>query len=132
MSQSYDGTWDPIAHPIEPGSRALYEAHLRPYTDWPTTAYETLPNGGRQSVEPERYDLIPPESLKALAQVHAEGAAKHGEGNWRLIPVNRHLGRALGHIVNYFMGDRSEPHLAHALCRINMAYALSMEETQGC
>jgi hypothetical protein len=94
-------------------------------------AIETLPGGGKQSVEKARYDLIPSASIQALAEVHAEGAAKHGVGNWESIPVRVHLGRAMGHIVQWLGGNRTEPHLAHALCRVNMAFALS-ERANGC
>lgn len=48
-----------------------------------TEAKATYESNATRSVKSERYDLIPPEILIALAQRFALGASKHGENNWK-------------------------------------------------
>lgn len=63
----------------------------------------------------ERWDLMSPIGLKALARTYAEGAAKRGAANWENgMPVTDLLNHAIGHIYDFLGGDRSEDHLAHA------------------
>lgn len=63
----------------------------------------------------ERWDLMSPVGLKALARTYAEGAAKRGAANWENgMPVTDLLNHAIGHIYDFLGGDRSEDHLAHA------------------
>lgn len=63
----------------------------------------------------ERWDLISPIGLKAVAETCAEGAAKYGDFNWENgMPVHDLLNHALRHQYLFLSGDRSEPHLAHA------------------
>lgn len=63
----------------------------------------------------ERWDLMSPIGLKALARTYAEGAAKRGANNWENgMPVHDLLNHAIGHIYDFLGGDRSEDHLAHA------------------
>lgn len=63
-----------------------------------------------------RYDLIPAEPLKRLAQLYERGAAKYGEHNWsKGIPLSRYLDSAFRHLVNYMEGDREEDHLIAAV-----------------
>lgn len=62
-----------------------------------------------------RYDLIPPISLKRLAQHYENGARKYGDRNWELgQPLSRYLNSALRHLQNILAGDTSEDHLAAA------------------
>lgn len=64
----------------------------------------------------ERYDLISPIALRALAQTYKEGADKYGAMNWeRGFPVSDLLNHAIRHIFKFLEGDRSEPHLPHAM-----------------
>lgn len=63
-----------------------------------------------------RYDLIPPEVLRAVAETYAEGAAKYGVDNWKQgIPRWNLINRIFNHLEQYRMGDTSEPHLAHLI-----------------
>lgn len=63
----------------------------------------------------ERWDLMSPIGLKALARTYAEGAAKRGAANWENgMPVTDLLNHAIGHIYDFLGGDRGEDHLAHA------------------
>ena len=88
---------------------------------------EVVGTGGRQSPSDGRFDLIPTRAVVAMARVVQEGAAKHGEQNWRGIPSRIHVGRALRHLLEYLAGDRSENHLSHAFTRIAMAFELASD-----
>lgn len=80
--------------------------------------------GGSQSLLPYRFDLIDPQAIFALAEVLYQGAERHGEDNWRKIPINDHLNHALAHIYAYMAGDEQDDHLGHAFCRMMFAVAL--------
>lgn len=61
----------------------------------------------------ERYDLIPPEALEALAIHYEKGIGKYSERNWEKgLPLSRHLNSAMRHLQNYLSGDRIEDHLS--------------------
>jgi len=77
--------------------------------------------GGKQSHNPLRFDLIPAKELAEIALILGKGAEKYGENNWQLIPTNDHLSHALSHIYAYLAGDRSDNHLGNAACRLLFA-----------
>lgn len=81
----------------------------------------TNEHGGKQSDTVGRFDLIPGEALVSLAGVYGAGAKKYTENNWHKITEQDHINHALEHLAFYQMGDSSEPHLDHALCRLSMA-----------
>lgn len=81
--------------------------------------------GGKQSYVGVAFHLIPQDALRMVAEVLYVGAAKYGEWNWKLIPIDDHINHALAHINLFMLGDRSEPHLTNAACRI--LFALHME-----
>jgi len=64
--------------------------------------------------------LVPAGAVQVLQDVMEHGERK-GKTGWRKLPVSHHLERAKRHIELYFAGDRSEPHLRHAFCRLMMA-----------
>jgi hypothetical protein len=67
----------------------------------------------------ERYDLISPIGLQALAQTYAEGAQKFGAFNWENgMPACDLLNHAIAHVYMWLGGDRSEDHLGHAAWNI--------------
>lgn len=67
----------------------------------------------------ERWDLISPVGLRALARTYAEGAKKFGANNWENgMPVTDLLNHGIAHIFTWLDGDRSEDHLAHAAWNI--------------
>lgn len=64
----------------------------------------------------ERWDLISPVGLRALARTYAEGARKFGAFNWENgMPVTDLLNHGIAHIFAWLDGDRSEDHLPHAV-----------------
>lgn len=93
--------------------------------DAPTLTNE---HGGKQSLLPYRFDLMDPHALFALAGVLYNGSKRHGEDNWRLIPIRDHLNHLLAHVYAYLAGDTQEEHLEHAFCRAMMAVALARGE----
>lgn len=72
--------------------------------------------------EATRYDLISPIAVAELARTCAEGAAKYDDFNWEKgMPAHDLLNHALRHIFMFLSGDRSEPHLGHAMWNVGAA-----------
>lgn len=82
--------------------------------------------GGKQSKMEYAVGSADPLATLAMAKVQAEGDAKYGKDNWRLIPEGDHLDHALTHIALHRAGDTEEAHLAHALTRLHMAMAVHL------
>jgi hypothetical protein len=80
--------------------------------------------GGKQSALPYRFDLLDARAMFRVAEIHAYGAQKYGENNWRKIGTRDHVNHAIAHMYAYLLGDRSDDHLGHALCRAMFAVAM--------
>ncbi|MBV5334738.1 MAG: hypothetical protein JZU49_02910 [Sulfuricurvum sp.] len=78
-----------------------------------------------------RYGLIPPNVLKAEAQVMTFGAEKYGVDNWRKCDdLSRYIDATMRHVEAYRSGEINDPesgfpHLAHARCC--MAFLMEMD-----
>lgn len=60
-----------------------------------------------------RFDLIPPEGLRRLADLYARGAEKYGDDNWKKgQPYSRAYASLFRHLIQWREGDRSEDHMA--------------------
>lgn len=60
-----------------------------------------------------RYDLIPVEGLKRLADLYARGAKLYNEDNWKKgSSYKRIYASMLRHVYAWRQGDTSEDHLA--------------------
>jgi hypothetical protein len=90
---------------------------------------ETITNeqGGSQSFIEADYESVPAPTLHLLAQCLGFGRRKYGLENWKKIPIEDHLSHAMNHIVQWRMGDRSEPHLVNTLARIVFALTMTVE-----
>jgi hypothetical protein len=60
-----------------------------------------------------------PRALRIVTEVMERGARTHQGEDWRALPAGFHLARARRHL-DLLAGDVSEPHLAHATCRLLM------------
>lgn len=83
-----------------------------------TQKYES---GSVRSADANHLDFtsIPLVGLIAVARTSAEGAEKYGRLNYmKGMPVHDLLNHAMRHQVMHLLGDRSEPHLAHAAWNI--------------
>ena len=76
-----------------------------------------------------RYDLVPTEGLRRLAETYGEGSLKYTDDNWHKGMEDKGLiNHALAHLVQYRTGDQSEDHLAHALW--NLMTTMHFQETR--
>lgn len=76
-----------------------------------------------------RYDLIPPEALRALAEMFEKGALKYGDRNWeRGLPLDTFIDSGMRHLVKLMDGDDDEDHAALAM--INMAMYIATRARQ--
>jgi hypothetical protein len=66
-----------------------------------------------------RVYLYFPIGSRIVEAVMERGARTH-QGDWRALPAGFHLARARRHLDMLAAGDMSEPHLAHAACRLLM------------
>lgn len=70
-----------------------------------------------------RYDLIPGELLKRLAELYARGAEKYGDSNWKLASTEAEMNHfracAWRHFVQWSEGwDTDEDHAAAVMFNI--------------
>lgn len=84
-------------------------------------------NGGRHSKIGMNFMAIPAGAIATVARVLEEGAVSHNDPdgqNWRKIPLETHLNHVYFHLNAYQRGVIGEDHLAHALTRMVMAWAV--------
>jgi hypothetical protein len=84
-----------------------------------------FPSGAKSSEQKPRFDLIPFEALSREAIRMAEGAAAHGENNYRkgagdAAFIRDRVNHLLEHALRYAAGDRSDDHLAAIRCNAAM------------
>jgi hypothetical protein len=63
-----------------------------------------------------RYDLIPLEPMRRLADLYARGTVKYGSRNWEqantIDEIQRFRASAMRHMYQYLAGERDEDHMA--------------------
>ena len=85
--------------------------------------YQTKDSGKRQEFstgmvrdtqdDKPRYDLIPIEPLKRLADLYMRGAIKYTDNNWKKgQPLSRAYASLFRHMIAWRSGDREEDHMA--------------------
>jgi len=95
--------------------------------------YEILDSGDRKaygtgavrdiSTGKGRFDLLPPQAIRALAIHYQKGCEKYGERNWEKgIPVARFIDSALRHAFQFLDGEDDENHLISAIWNLMGAY----------
>lgn len=87
-------------------------------------------NGGKQHKRPYRMQAIPPKAIMEVGKVRYIGFTELGydDLNYKLIPLEDHIGRALTHLYAYLAGDTSNDHLSHAACRVLFALEMDIEK----
>jgi hypothetical protein len=84
--------------------------------------------GVKHDQDKPRFDLLPPEALKAAVEVFSRGALKYGARNWEQgISAGRLFAAVQRHLWAFWAGEDldlewGQPHLAHALCALMMLF----------
>jgi hypothetical protein len=78
-----------------------------------------------------RVCLYFPTALRIVEAVMERGARTHPGEDWRALPAGCHLARARRHLELLAVGDVSEPHLAHAACRLLMELERARDAQRG-
>lgn len=83
------------------------------------------------------YSLIPPETLKALAEVLTFGAQKYAPNNWTLVEngETRYLDALFRHLEAFRSGETHDPdsklhHLSHVLTNVAFLHYLHTKESK--
>jgi hypothetical protein len=95
------------------------------------------PSGFRRDVQEgkPRYDLIPAELLKRLAELYARGSEKYGDDNWRLAngenEMKRFKASAWRHFIDWQNGWNTEEDHASAVVFNIFAYEWHVDKNHG-
>lgn len=86
--------------------------------------------GGKQHERPYRSQALFFKALLAVSNVRYDAVVNKGypDDNYKLIPKEDHIGRALTHIFAYMAGDNSNDHLSHACTRLLMALEEELDD----
>lgn len=89
---------------------------------------ETYDSGATRSVMNVRWDLLPANGIRQLAEVMHLGAEVHGPRNWEKgLSAEVCINHCIDHIFAFQAGDQKENHLAHA--GVNLLMALHSLDT---
>ena len=79
-----------------------------------------------------RFDLLPPQAIRALAIHYQKGCQKYGERNWEKgIPISRYIDSAIRHLFQFLDGLDDENHLISAAWNVLSAYETILRIQQG-
>ena len=89
--------------------------------------------GSKYDGDKAQYGLLPPDSLKAVAEVMTAGAKKYSANNWCGLEISRVLDALERHINAFKSGedyadDSKQHHLAHAMANCMMGYHIMMNK----
>ena len=99
------------------------------YPDYPSTTTDALhasthEGGVKHDSGKTRWDLVPYDALKQVADVLTIGAAQYGDRNWEKgIRHSRLFAATQRHLIAWWGGEDNDPqtgksHLAHAVCDV--------------
>ena len=91
--------------------------------------------GSKYDGDKAQYGLLPPDSLKVVAEVMTAGAKKYSANNWCGLEISRVLDALERHINAFKSGeeyaeDSGQHHLAHAIANCMMAYHIIMNKPE--
>ena len=76
-----------------------------------------------------RYDLLPIECLKRLADHYTKGAKKYDDNNWKKgIPTDRFIESTWRHWAEYLLGETEEDHLSAIVFNV---FGIMFNEIKG-
>ncbi len=79
-----------------------------------------------------RFDLLPPQTIRALAIHYEAGANKYEERNWEKgIPVSRFLDSSIRHLLQFEDGCSDENHLIASLWNLVCMYETILRIQKG-
>lgn len=79
-----------------------------------------------------RFDLLPPQTIRALAIHYEKGCNKYGDRNWEKgIPISSFLSSAIRHAFQVLDGLDDENHLIAAIWNLTCAYETILRIQQG-
>lgn len=97
--------------------------------------YMTPPEGLKFDDGKIRFDLLPPLAVEAMALNLTIGAAKYGEGNWRLLDnaCARYKAALLRHFFAYMKGEKMDKDGFHHLAAVMScaAFLIELESSNG-
>jgi hypothetical protein len=106
-------------------------------TEWEEMKkFETSSTGGTKEVKLARFDLIPVEALRVLAEIYGKGALKYEEHNWRRgYRWSLSYAAAQRHMNAFWNGEEidpesGQPHLLHAAWHMFALYIFTIEKRE--
>lgn len=110
------GQWHAVGDCRKPPSVQKAPSTGRDHLAEPKTAYE---GGATRTEKAERYDLVPPEAIDAIARRMGLGVPKHGENNWRgggVAFIKATINHLYAHLSALLKGDATDNHLDAVTC----------------
>lgn len=85
------------------------------------TGYDGL-ESVKQSPAPRRFDLLPWNAIRAVAELQSFAVKKYGFETWKNVPLRDHYNHAIAHVIDAFIEDTSEEtiedSITHAINRL--------------
>lgn len=124
---------DELEHVVSPEILASGRAAYAEYVTKDSGNRETFGTGSvRDTREGKgRYDLLPPEGIRRVAQLYERGAAKYSDRNWEKgQPLSRLLDSGIRHAFAVLEGKDDEDHAAAVIWNF-LAYITISERIQS-
>lgn len=121
------------------GYAATNCTHTRRYDDGTCAdcGFDQIDVGPKYDEGKLRYDLVPPQAIKALAETLTVGAAKYAPNSWQQVPdaERRYTAALMRHFEAYRSGEELDPetklsHLSHCMANISFLLHFQSERIQ--